>query len=160
MKTFLLIVAFVIGTGAASASGIENEQDWVIDCLSRMEVSTTWDECRTGMFQMCQTDTVGTPEHLSCLTEQSDKWKVYLQDYTDLLNEKLTSDGALELSRLLGQWFGFVGNKCAAVAESKADISAEAAGLGCEISEFAGLVTEFHACLDQRSTAPYCDIKE
>ena len=160
MKFVLLSVGILFGAGAASASEIENEQDWVVDCLSRMEVSTSWDECRTGMFQMCQTATVGSAEHLSCLTEQSDKWKVYLQDYTDLLNEKLTSEGALELSMLLGQWFGYVGNKCAAVAESKAEISSEAAGLGCEISEFAGLVTEFHACLDQRSTAPYCVIKE
>ena len=78
----------------------------------------------------------------------------------ELLNEKLTVNGSSMLADLVGQWFGYVSNKCQAVAESKSGISAEAAFAGCEISELAGIVLDFEICLAGNSTSPYCIHKE
>lgn len=160
MKQIIAASALAFVGSGAFASEFESTQDFVVDCLSRMEAGTTWDQCRTILFSDCKTDTIGSPEHLSCLTTQREDWRVYLNDYTVLLNRKLTTEGSLQLNNLVGQWFGYVGNQCASVAESFKETGPEAARLGCEISEYAGMAAEFAACLDGRSVAPYCEIKE
>ena len=79
---------------------------------------------------------------------------------TDVLLKKLTVDGTVQLTEILGQWFGYVGQKCTQVAAQKANISEDAALLGCEVSEIAGLATEMQSCLRGKSVSPYCTFKE
>ncbi|MDR6264424.1 hypothetical protein [Roseobacter sp. N2S] len=148
----------VIQGGGAAAQG--SVQDQAVACLSTMGAQTTWDQCRGALFEPCAQDAVGSAPHLACLQVQKTDWRGHLDAKTEVLNARLTPEGSGQLSELLGQWFGFVGNKCSAVAQAKADISADAAMLGCEISEFAGLATEFDSCLQGDSTSPYCTLKE
>ncbi|WP_180957644.1 hypothetical protein [Neptunicoccus cionae] len=132
-----------------------------ITCLTGMEQGeSSWPECRSLLFQPCAGFVVGAEEHLTCLAEQKAGWQTRLDTTTLTLNDRLTAEGSGQLTDLLGQWFGYVGNKCNAVAQEKADISADAARLGCEISEFAGLSTEFDSCLQGKSLSPYCILQE
>lgn len=143
---------------AAQDASVQNR---AVACLSGMEQGeTSWPACRRLLFHPCETYTVGDADHLTCLAEQKADWRAHLDTKTQTLNKRLTTDGSGQLSDLLGQWFGYVGNKCNAVAQEKADISADAARLGCEISEFAGLSTEFDSCLQGYSTSPYCIMQE
>jgi hypothetical protein len=146
--------------GAAHAAEEGSHQDTVIACLSKMDTETTWDQCRTTMFEPCAEDTVGSEPHLACLEGQNKAWQDQVDTSIAELNTKLTSDATGQLNELLGQWFGYLKGKCEAVAAEKAGISAAAAGLGCEISEFAGLATEFDACLAGKSESPFCELKE
>ena len=146
------------GLHSAAAQGAV--QDQTVACLSTMGAQTTWDQCRRALFEPCAQDAVGSAPHLDCLQSQIADWRGYLDTKTERLNTRLTTEGSGQLSDLLGQWFGFVGNKCSAVAQEKAAISADAAMLGCEISEFAGLATEFDSCLQGNSTSPYCTLKD
>lgn len=157
MRGGLIIGALCLfGTGVQA----ETQQDWAVECLSKMETETSWPECRKGLFAPCAENAVGSEPHLKCLRGEKDNWRVFLDKKTEVLNAKLTLEGAGQLTDLLGQWFGYVGNKCAAVGEEKAEISRDAGQLGCEISEFAGLATEFNSCLTGNSVSPYCTIKE
>lgn len=160
----ILIAASVAGlmgfAGAAQAAEGEPHQSNVIACLSKMETETTWDQCRTSMFEPCAEEEVGSEPHLTCLEVQNKAWQDQVDTSIAELNTKLTSDATGQLNELLGQWFGYLKGKCEAVATEKVGISAAAAGLGCEISEFAGLATEFNACLTVTSTSPYCELKK
>ncbi|WP_069299710.1 hypothetical protein [Neptunicoccus sediminis] len=144
-----------------AAAQESSEQTRVVACLSGMEQGqTSWPECRSLLFHPCETFPVGGEDHLTCLAEQKADWRAHLDATTLTLNARLTAEGSGQLTDLLGQWFGYVGNKCNGVAQEKADISADAARLGCEISEFAGLSTEFDSCLQGKSLSPYCIVQE
>ena len=80
-----------------------------------------------------------------------------LDNVTKLVGEAQLKEQMLDL---LGSWFGYVTNKCGAVSKEKAAISEGAALLGCEISEIAGLATEFESCLGGTSKSPYCMLKD
>jgi hypothetical protein len=157
MRFLILSAALCVG-GAVQAQ--ESHQDWAIDCLSKMETDTSWPECRKGLFAPCEGSAVGSEPHLACLKKHRETWRLHLDKQTGALNKRLSPEGSRQLSDLLGQWFGFVGNKCGSVAQAKADISADAARMGCEISEFAGLATEFQSCLSGNSVSPYCILKD
>ncbi len=156
-RLMLLAAVFVASLEATAAdSDVAVQQDVVLDCVARMEVQTTWDQCRTLMFQPCQTDTVGSSEHLSCLTDLRRAWGNRMQDTFATVLDRVSDDGKRSLDELLAQWLGYVVQKCTDVGKAKANISEQAARLGCETSETIGLVAELDACLDGRSTAPYC----
>jgi hypothetical protein len=159
-----LIAASVAGlmgfAGAAQAADGESHQSEVIACLSKMDAGTTWDQCRTKMFEPCAEEEVGSEPHLACLEVQNKAWQDQVDASIAELNTKLTPDARGQLNELLDQWFGYLKGKCEAVATEKAGISAAAAGLGCEISEFAGLATEFNSCLIGKSESPYCELKK
>lgn len=154
----MLLAAVFVASSHATAAGndVVAQQDMVLDCVARMEVQTTWDQCRTLMFQPCQTDTVGSSEHVSCLTDLRQAWGRRMQDTFVSVSDRVSDDGKRSLIELLAQWVGYVAQKCTDVGKAKADISEPAARLGCETSETIGLVAELDACLDGRSTAPYC----
>jgi len=158
-----LACVFVLGANAGFAQGAPEEdvrRQAVLGCLAEMDVSTTWDQCRTQMFAACAGLEVGAADHLACLTEDKAGWQALMTGYQAVLTERLTSAALLDLTGLMGQWTGYVGQKCADVGEARAEISREAAVLGCEISEIAGLTVEFAACDAGQSTAPYCTLKE
>ena len=149
----------VLGPSPMLLAG-DKERKQVLDCVSRMEVQTTWDQCRRLMFLPCEPHAVGSAQHLACLDEEKLHWTKIRDGFHAAVLERLTSTGGAMLTDLTGQWYGFVGQKCGAVAKEKADISADAARSGCEISEIVGLSAELQACLDGRSTSPYCTMKE
>ena len=135
------------------------DRDAVLACVAGMETEADWAACREMMFEGCAAHEVGSDGHLSCLTEDRTGWQDRLDAATEATGAALTPEGATELGQLLGQWYGFVGNKCAGVAAQRAAISEDAARLGCEISEVVGLLTELNSCRAGTSTSPYCILK-
>lgn len=138
----------------AQDSGSSRED--VLACVATMEAATTWDQCRTMLFAGCALHPVGSPSHLACLREDRDGWQDVMTSRREALVPVLAPQATVELTTLMGQWFGFVSNKCAAVGIERAQISEAAAVLGCELSETVGLTAELEACADGRSTASYC----
>ena len=157
---FITAISTVAPAQSGDASKASDSHATILDCVSRMDVSTTWDQCRRMMFLPCENDAVGSEPHITCLKEEKSSWSSKREHLFDEVNAKLTLEGSASLVDLIGQWIGYVGQKCGDVAKAKADISSEAAQLGCEISENVGLSAELKACLDDRSTAPYCVFKE
>lgn len=139
MKTFALTPALDAGISTASlADATQDHRLAVISCLGNMEGETSRDQCRNRMFAPCVAHSVGDAAHLACLTRQRGGWRLHLDGETEVLNARLTTEGNTELTGILGQWCGDVGQKCAEVAGAKKAISTKAAEMGCEISEFAG----------------------
>ncbi len=155
-----IVFAAMVLTAPVAASEIENQHDAVLQCLSLMETETTWPQCRTMIFKPCQDHTVGSDDHLGCLETEKTGWQTAMDTRRELLDQKLTANGSAMLADLLGRWFGYVANKCQAVAEAKSGISADAAFAGCEVSEMAGISSDFETCLKGNSTSPYCIHKE
>ena len=150
----------LFGASAASAQDTPPGREDVLACVASMDATTTWDQSRTMMFAGCAVHAVGSPPHLTCLRGDRDGWQAVMTARREALVPMLAPQAATELANLMGQWFGFVGNKCAAVGLERADISEAAAVLGCEISEIVGLTAELEACADGRSTAPYCILQD
>jgi hypothetical protein len=156
MKRLILAAALVMPTGLTAAPGLSDHQSGVVSCLEQMENGTTWAQCVNLMFSPCADQEVGSAGHVACLTGQRDAWR----DSKELLQRELipvlTVAGGTEMVNLMGQWTGYVGQKCAAVGLANESTGSEAATLGCEVSEYAGITVEFAACYDKISTAPYC----
>ena len=132
----------------------------VLDCVSRMEVQTTWAQCRTFMFSVCPTEVVGNEQHLACLSDKRAEWEGEMQAHMAQLSEEITPSGMLALTEIVAGWVSAVSQNCRAVGIARAEISQEAAETGCHISEVVGLTAELNACLDGRSKAPYCEIRD
>ena len=151
------ILAVLLGLGTPAMAG--PDQDKVLACFAEMGFSTTWNQCLNTMFASCAEHEIGSPDHLACLTQARSEWQQAKIDAETGVLEVLTETGFEELSGLMLAWPKFVEDKCEVVAASRSDISAEAARLGCHISEFALLTNEFTACLNGRSTEAYCQLK-
>ncbi|MEM7440705.1 MAG: hypothetical protein AAF393_13980 [Pseudomonadota bacterium] len=156
MKQLFAAMAVLFMAGPAAA---DDFRGGVVTCLSTMQTDEEWAACRATMFSRCPTETVGSPEHVACLTEESKGWEEYLDVRNDALVGKLASAAQVELANLRGQWRGYVANKCSAVAASNPDVG-EAAQLGCQISEIAGFAAELAYCEAGFSKEPYCVLKE
>jgi len=144
----------------AETGDLSQDQRQVLTCLEAMGEGTVWGQCVGLMFQGCAGETVGSEPHVACLTTLHTDWRASMEHTRTGLMGALTSAGATELTQLMGQWFGLVAQNCAEVAVGKEAGLAEAAQLGCEISEMAGVTAEFVACHEGQSTAPYCVIQE
>jgi hypothetical protein len=151
----LVISAIIFATTVARA---ETTQDTVLGCFADIGASSDWNQCLNTMFAPCADDEVGSEAHLMCLTSQRNDWQTTKFATETALLDRLSEPGLEELSGLMLAWPKFVKDKCAAVAESRAGISYDAASLGCEISELALLTNEMSACLDGRSNEDYCQL--
>jgi len=156
MKRLMLAAALALPVPALAAPQVTGHQANVVSCLEQMENGTTWGQCVNLMFSPCATLEVGSDDHVACLTTQRDTWRDTKDQLQRDLIPLLTVAGGTEMVNLMGQWSGYVGQKCADVGRQNASTGADAAILGCEISELAGITVEFAACVDQISTAPYC----
>ncbi|WP_281856247.1 hypothetical protein [Litoreibacter halocynthiae] len=156
---YLPLIAALTTTPAMAQDTIAQDKVLVLACLETMEAGTTWPQCVELMFQPCVSHEVGTAAHATCLGGVREEWSGTVKTLQDEVIEAVTSEGSSELLDLMGQWTGYVVQKCQDVAVSKPD-GAESARLGCEISELAGLSGEFAACLEGRSSAGYCEIKQ
>ncbi|MDJ0638745.1 MAG: hypothetical protein QNJ20_07925 [Paracoccaceae bacterium] len=153
----LLVISAII---LATVTRAESTQDQVLDCFASMDTTTEWNTCLNAMFAPCAGEEVGSEPHLSCLTEQRENWRsAKIEAETNVLS-RLSEAGMEELSGLMLGWPRFVDDKCKAVAESRAEISYDAAALGCQISELALLTNEMRACLAGRSTEAYCQLRD
>ena len=151
-----LIFALLLMACPATASDFHAQ---VTGCLSAMRSDADWATCRAAMFSPCPTEIAGSPDHVACLQKEVDGWETYLDGRQDVLNTRLTSVSVVDLGSLMGQWRGYVRNKCAAVAAQNPK-AAEAAEMGCRISEIAGLATELTLCAEGGSAEPYCILKD
>lgn len=138
----------------------ETPQKDVLSCFDRIGVETEWNQCLSIMFAPCAAEEVGSRAHVGCLAQEREDWRLAKIEAETGVLERLTDEGMTELSGLMVAWPQFVEDKCKAVAESRADISYEAAALGCQISELALMTNEMTACLDGRSTEEYCQLRE
>ncbi|WGI23382.1 hypothetical protein [Amylibacter sp. IMCC11727] len=145
---------------AAQASETETRQTQTVACLSKMDNGTTWEQCRTMMFEPCAELELGSAPHLACLKSEKADWRVHLDANITKLNSSLSMDGAAQLTELLVSWNDYLGKKCSAVAESRKGAGQEAAYVGCEISEYAGVAAEFDTCLSGKSLQPYCKFQQ
>ena len=158
MKYLALIAALAVSPAIAETP-LAQDKILVLACLENMEQGTTWPQCVELMFQRCVSHEVGTDAHAACLSEVREDWSGTVKDLQGQVIEAVTSSGSSELLDLMGQWTGYVVQKCQEVADTKTT-GAQSARLGCEVSELAGLSGELAACLEGRSSAGYCEFKE
>lgn len=144
----------------ALAEDLPKDQIFVLACLENLEQSTTWGQCLNLMFQPCADNDVGSEAHVSCLTSERTRWRSSLENLQEQVFGAITVAGGGELADVMGQWTGYVAQKCQEVAASKVETGAQSARLGCEITEMVGLTGEFAACLEGRSTMAYCAFKQ
>lgn len=157
--TRLLLAVLTLLAMSSPLRAEPSHQEKVIGCLLAMRSDADWAVCRNLMFANCPTQEVGSPEHVACLEGEVAEWEAYLERAHAELVDALASDGAVELTTLIGQWRGYMANRCAEVAAARPE-AGKAAGLGCRISETAGLATELAACKAGFSNEPYCRLKE
>lgn len=148
------------GAAQQTAEPIPEDQILVMACLENIEQSTTWGQCLNLMFQPCAAEEVGSDGHAACLKSERTRWRSTMENLQEQVFDTITVSGGSELAGVMGQWTGYVGQKCQEVAATRADTGALSARLGCEITEFVGLSGEFAACLEGRSNAPYCQYKD
>ena len=132
----------------------------VMNCIEDMGTKTSWGECVSMMFKACEGNEVGSEGHVACLTVQHDGWREEMETHRLALVDELHPKGVQALSQVMTQWFRYVSQRCSEVALGKPKVAAEAAQTGCEISEIVGVTTEFVACREGRSTAPYCTTRK
>lgn len=153
-----ILILLLLGITPVSAQRITN-QKLVLNCLAQLGEETSWQQCRGMIFAPCQEHTVGTDTHGACLLKQKTDWETEMSNHQEVLVEKLTLSGNSMLAELMGNWFSYREARCNEVAEARPEAE-KSAKLGCEVAEIAGLTAEFQACLEGRSTTPYCTIKE
>lgn len=153
-----ILILLLLGITPVSAQPITN-QKLVLKCLAQLGEETSWQQCRGMIFAPCQEHTVGTDTHGACLLKQKTDWETEMSNHQEVLVEKLTLSGNSMLAELMGNWFSYREARCNEVAEARPEAE-KSAKLGCEVAEIAGITAEFQACLEGRSTTPYCTIKE
>ena len=156
-----LVAAFALsGPAFAQQTPLSEAQAQVTSCLFAMGGETTWPQCAGLMFAPCADQEVGTDGHVACLQAEQNAWQGAMMGQVSLLSDILTTDGSNELTQLMGGWINLIAQNCGEVASTKEGLAARSAELGCQISEIAGATTEFLACEEGLSSAPYCVIQE
>jgi len=155
----LILAAILVFPQMAPAQELPAEKVLVLACLENLDQGTTWPQCAGLMFQPCEGEEVGSEGHVACLKGEREGWGREMEGLQTQVFDSITTGGTSELVDVLGQWTGYVGQKCQEVAAQRVETGAESARLGCEITEMVGLVGEFAACLEGRSAAPYCEFK-
>tara|TARA_B110000483_G_scaffold87172_1_gene107627 strand:- start:191 stop:673 length:483 start_codon:yes stop_codon:yes gene_type:complete len=160
MNKFIVAAALVIlGTAGQADSVLPKAHVLALACLENLGTTSTWNQCLGQLFAPCLGDDVGTESHVRCLQGQRENWSVSMTLLQKEVTDAITLKAATEMSEILGGWVNYVSQKCEAVSVN-ASVSADSARLGCQITEFAGLTGEYAACLEGRSTAEYCVLKD
>lgn len=143
------------GQGVA-ASEVVIDQGAAFDCLRAMDETTTWGQCLGLTFAPCAVHEVGTRDHGQCLLDLRNLWRDDMEARRAEVMEAITPAGGQALSALLDAWPKYLDDKCTAVAALRSQTGEASALLGCEVSEYMLLSSEFDACLDGRSPEEYC----
>ena len=160
MKKLLIAAAFcVLGWAVQAQSSLPKEHINAMACLENMEGSTTWNQCLGLIFAPCLEDAIGSEVHVSCLQGQRKDWNGSMQLLQSDVTDAITLKSAEDLIKILSGWINYVSQKCQAGAASKGNPALAVKQLGCQITEIVGLTGEYAACLEGRSTAEYCILK-
>ena len=127
-----------------------------LTCIDGLEQGGSWDMCRAMIFEPCQDHSVGSEPHLSCLRGEQAQWVALRDSELAGLVGVLTADATENMADLMEHWYVSVATKCDAVAAERAGISAQAAVVGCDISETAGLTSALRQCRLGQSNAEFC----
>ena len=165
--TRLLPIGALIALGLTSSVAVSEartplaqDKALVLNCIESMEITTTWAQCVSLMFQPCVKEEVGSEGHVMCLKDERTKWQASVETLQGEVYAAITPNAGVQLTDVISEWTKFVGQKCQTVAEEKDDTRAQSAQVGCEVAEMVGLAVEYAACLDGRSRAEFCVMKE
>ena len=75
------------------------------------------------------------------------------------VTDAITLKSAEDLAKSLSGWINYVSQKCQAGADPTGNPAVAVKQLGCQITEIVGLTGEYAACLEGRTTAEYCVLK-
>lgn len=153
------VFAFLAGVNVAKAD-VPKEHIFALACLENLEISTTWSQCVGLMFAPCAPYDVGSDDHVACLRREKANWNTTMQTLQTNVQQVITPTAAGELVKILSGWVSYVSQTCEAAGQAHSSTSVEAAELGCQITELAGLSGEYAACLEGRSNSEYCVIKQ
>ena len=160
MKKLLIAAAFcALGYAVQAQSSLPREHINAMACLENMEASTTWNQCLGLIFKPCLEDVVGSEAHVSCLQIQRKGWNGSMQLLQSDVTDAITLKSAEDLAKILSGWINYVSQKCQAGADPTGNPAVAVKQLGCQITEIVGLTGEYAACLEGRSTAEYCVLK-
>jgi hypothetical protein len=159
MNKFIVAAFVILGTAGQADSVLPKAHVSALACLENLGTKSTWNQCLGQLFAPCVGDDVGSESHVRCLKGQREDWSVSMTLLQAEVTDAITLKAATEMSEILGGWVNYVSQKCEAVSVN-ASVSADAARLGCQITEFAGLAGEYAACLEGRSTADFCVLKD
>ena len=159
MNKFIAAAFVILGTAGQADSVLPEAHVSALACLENLGTKSTWNQCLGQLFSPCLGDDVGSESHVRCLKGQREDWSASMTLLQAEVTDAITLKAATEMSEILGGWVNYVSQKCEAVSVN-ASVSADAARLGCQITEFAGLAGEYAACLEGRSTAKFCVLKD
>ena len=159
MNKFIAAALVIFGTAGQADPILPKAHVSALACLENLGTKSTWNQCLGQLFAPCLGDDVGSESHVRCLKGQREDWSVSMTFLQAEVTDAITLKAATEMSEILGGWVNYVSQKCEAVSVN-ASVSADAARLGCQITEFAGLAGEYAACLEGRSTAKFCVLKD
>ena len=160
MKKLLIAAAFcVLGCAVQAQSSLPKEHINAIACLENMEASSTWSQCLGLIFAPCLEDVVGSEPHVSCLQGQRKDWNGSMQLLQSDVTDAITLKSAEDLTKILSGWINYVSQKCQSGGDPTGNPALAVKQLGCQITEIVGLTGEYAACLEGRSTAEYCILK-
>ena len=159
-KLMIAAVLCAFGGMAQSQSSLPQEHINAMACLENMGASTSWNQCLGLIFAPCLEVEVGSEAHVSCLQGQREKWSTSMQFLQKDVTDAITLKSAEDLFEILSGWINYVSQKCQTVEDAADNFALAAKQLGCQITELAGLSGEYAACLEGRSTADYCVLKD
>ena len=96
---------------------------------------------------------------MAWLQSEGGGWTAYRLLLQGDVTKASTGKSAEELGSIWGGWINDVAQKCQADGYPEGNLPLAAKQLGCQITELAGLSGEYAACLEGRSTADYCVLK-
>ena len=158
-KIIAAAALIILGTAGQADSVLPKAHVSALACLENLDTTSTWNQCLGQLFAPCLGDDVGSESHVRCLQGQREDWSVSMTLLQAEVTNAITLKAATEMSEILGGWVNYVSQKCEAVSVN-ASVSADSALLRCRMTEFAGLYGEYAACLEGRSTAEYCILKD
>ena len=160
MKIIIIMAVFCLfNTSVQAQSSLPQEHINAMACLENMQATTTWSQCLGLMFAPCSGDQVGSDAHVACLQGQWKDWNGSMQLLQSDVTDAITLKSAEDLAKILSGWINYVSQKCQAGMDGIDDPLVAAKQLGCQITEISGLTGEYAACLEGRSTAEYCVMK-
>jgi len=160
MKNFLLSVGLaVLATAAQADTNLPQSHVNSMACLENMGQSTSWGQCLSLIFEPCASLEVASEAHVACLQSEREGWTASMRLLQEDVTEAITIKSAEDLASILSGWINYVSQKCQADGDPEGNLPLAAKQLGCQITELAGLSGEYAACLEGRSTADYCVLK-
>ena len=161
MKNLVLSVGLSVSALSAQAeTAVPQAHVNSMACLETMGQGTSWGQCLGLIFEPCVSFEVASEAHLACLQSEREGWTATMRLLQEDVTEAITVKSAEDLAGILSGWINYVSQKCQAEGDPEGNSPLAAKQLGCQITELVGLSGEYAACLEGRSTADYCVLKD